>query len=67
MTNKEEQGNSSSRFPSGMTKGWQAGLFVFAGAGHQFADGFFGFFAVVEDCVHLFGDGHLYAITGGQA
>ena len=43
------------------------GLLVFAGAGHEFADGFFGAFVVVEDGVHLFGDGHLDAVTGGEA
>ena len=42
-------------------------LFVPAGAGHKFADGFFGFLATVEDCVHLLGDGHLDAVAGCEA
>ncbi len=42
-------------------------LFVAAGAGHELADGFFGALVVVEDGVHLFGDGHLDAVAGGEA
>ena len=44
-----------------------SGLFVAAGAGHEFADGFFGAFVVVEDGVHLLGDGHLDGVAGGEA
>jgi hypothetical protein len=40
-------------------------LFVAAGAGHEVADGVAGAFIVVQDGVHLLGDGHFYAIAGG--
>ena len=56
-----------------LMKGWMrkpvsvdiwALLFVAARAGHELADGLFGAFAVVEDGVHLLGDGHLYGVAG---
>ena len=42
-------------------------LFVTTGAGHEFADGLFRAFVVVEDGVHLLGDGHLNFIAGSEA
>src|ERR1700677_3949095 len=42
-------------------------LLVAARAGHQLADGVFGTLVLVEDGVHLFGDGHLDAVAGGQS
>ena len=41
--------------------------FAFAAAGHQFLDGFAGGFALVQDGVHLLGDGHLDAARLRQA
>ena len=41
-------------------------LFVAAGPGHEFADGVPGVLVVVEDGVHLLGDGHLDAVARGQ-
>src|ERR1700694_2794284 len=46
--------------------GYLTGL-AFTGAGHQFLDGFPGRFAVVQDGVHLFGDGHFDIAGLGQA
>ena len=43
------------------------GLFVAAGAGHEFTYGFFGALVVVEDGVHLLGDGHLDGVAGREA
>jgi hypothetical protein len=42
-------------------------LLVAAGPGHEVADGVFGAFVVVEDCVHLLGDGHFDLVAGGEA
>ena len=41
-------------------------LLVAAGARHQLADGLFGVLVVVQDGVHLLGDGHLHAVAGSQ-
>ncbi len=41
-------------------------LLIATGAGHEVADGFAGIFVVVEDGVHLLGDGHLDAVAGGE-
>jgi hypothetical protein len=46
---------------------WLRRLFVAAGAGHEFADGLFGTFVVVEYGVHLLGDRHFDGVTGGEA
>src|SRR5882757_5806373 len=42
-------------------------LFVAAGAGHEFADGFFRALVVVKDGVHLFSDGHFDPVACGEA
>src|ERR1700757_1533269 len=42
-------------------------LFVAAGSGHEFTNGFFGALVVVEDRVHLFGDGHFDGVACSQA
>ena len=46
--------------------GWVL-LFVFAGAEHEVLDGFAGVFALVEDELHLLGDGHLDVVAAGES
>src|ERR1700723_959652 len=46
--------------------GETAQLLVAAGARHELADRLFGALVVVQDGVHLFRDGHLYAVACGQ-
>src|ERR1700760_3024561 len=42
-------------------------LFVAAGAGDEFADGFLRTLVVVKDRVHLFRDGHFDGVARGEA
>jgi hypothetical protein len=51
-----------------LDEGWKGGLvLVLAGAEHEFADGFAGVLAVVEDKFHLLGNGHFDVVTLGEA
>jgi hypothetical protein len=42
-------------------------MFVFSGAEHEVLDGFAGVFALVEDELHLLGDGHFDIVPAGEA
>jgi hypothetical protein len=48
--------------------GWQIlMLFVLARTEHQVSDGFAGIFALVEDQLHLFRNGHFDIVAAGKA
>ena len=42
-------------------------VLAFAGAEHQFANGFAWIFPVLENQLHLLGDGHFDAVLAGKA
>lgn len=42
-------------------------VLVLAGAEHQVPQGFAGVLALLEDELHLLGDGHLYSVLAGEA
>jgi hypothetical protein len=42
-------------------------MFIFAGAEHEVLDGFAGVFTLVEDELHLLGDGHFDVVAPGEA
>src|SRR5882757_7838350 len=56
---RTEAGHSTGSASSGS-------LFFAAGTGHEFADGFAGILVLMEDGVHLLGDGHLDLVASGE-